>query len=41
MTKANAEAKGWIRQYAGRTYQLCCAGGVPKFDANPAKVAVM
>ena len=40
VVKAKAEARGWVRQYAGRTYWLCCAGCVPKFDADPAKFAV-
>lgn len=40
VAKAKAEAKDWVRQYAGRTYWLCCAGCVAKFDANPAKYAV-
>lgn len=37
VAKAKAEAKGWVRQFAGRTYWLCCAGCVPKFDADPAR----
>ncbi|WP_006243269.1 hypothetical protein [Mycolicibacterium tusciae] len=40
VAKAKAEAKGWVRQYAGRTYWLCCAGCVPKFDVDPAKYFV-
>lgn len=40
VAKARAEAKGWVRQYAGRTYWLCCDGCVPKFDEDPAKYAV-
>jgi YHS domain-containing protein len=40
VVKAKAEARGWVRRYAGRTYWLCCAGCVPKFDADPAKFAV-
>jgi YHS domain-containing protein len=40
VAKAKAEARGWVRHYAGRTYWLCCAGCVPKFDTDPAKFAV-
>ena len=39
IAKAKAEAKGWVRYYSGRTYWLCCAGCVPKFDADPARYA--
>jgi YHS domain-containing protein len=39
VSKAKAEEKGWVRQYAGRTYWLCCAGCAPKFDADPAAFA--
>ena len=39
VAKAKAGAKGWVREYNGRTYWLCCAGCVPKFDADPAKYA--
>ena len=35
------KAKGWVRHYAGRTYWLCCAGCLPKFDADPAKFAII
>jgi YHS domain-containing protein len=40
VAKAKAEVKGWVRDYNGRTYWLCCAGCVPKFDADPAKCAI-
>jgi YHS domain-containing protein len=40
VAKAKAEARGWVREYAGRTYWLCCAGCGPKFDADPASFAV-
>ncbi|MDO3634587.1 YHS domain-containing protein [Mycolicibacterium sp. KC 300] len=40
VVRAKAEAKGLVRNYNGRTYWLCCAGCVPKFDADPAKYAI-
>lgn len=40
VAKAKAQARGWVREYAGRTYWLCCAGCGPKFDADPARFAV-
>jgi YHS domain-containing protein len=40
VNKAKAQARGWVRQYAGRTYWLCCAGCAPRFDADPARFAV-
>lgn len=40
VAKAKAEARGWVREYAGRTYWLCCAGCGPKFNADPARFAM-
>jgi len=40
IVKTKAEAENWVRHYAGRTYWLCCAGCVPKFDADPARFAL-
>ncbi|ALU40877.1 hypothetical protein AS188_15265 [Kocuria flava] len=37
VVKAEAEAKGYYRDYEGQRYWLCCAGCGPAFDADPAK----
>ena len=35
--KAEAEAKGLIRDYDGTRYYFCCAACGPLFDADPGK----
>ncbi|WP_139346528.1 YHS domain-containing protein [Sinomonas mesophila] len=35
--KADAEAKGLIRDHEGTRYYLCCAACGPMFDADPEK----
>ena len=40
VVKAQAEAAGLVREYAGQRYWLCCAGCGPKFDADPPRYAV-
>lgn len=39
VTKADAEAAGLYRDYAGQRYWFCCPGCAPAFDADPAKYA--
>ncbi|UOQ59305.1 YHS domain-containing protein [Leucobacter rhizosphaerae] len=37
VNKADAEAKGLVREYEGTKYYLCCAACGPLFDADPEK----
>ena len=39
VVKADAEAKGLFRDYAGQRYWFCCAACEAPFDADPAKYA--
>ena len=39
VVKADAEAKGLFRDYAGQRYWFCCAGCEAPFDADPSKYA--
>jgi YHS domain-containing protein len=41
VVKADAEAKGLFRDYAGQRYWFCCAGCEAPFDADPAKYAAV
>jgi YHS domain-containing protein len=34
-----AEAKGLVREYAGKKYYFCCAGCPEKFDKDPKRYA--
>jgi len=39
ISRAEAERRGLLREYEGRTYALCCEACVPKWDADPARYA--